>query len=264
MTMILDKIFEEKRIRVEAAKAGTAMKKLSAAAATEGPGSHRFRAAFNDRSQINIIAEFKRASPSKGVLSDRADPSVFTRAYQAGGACAISVLTEKDNFRGSLDDLRAVRDATDLPILQKDFVYDEFQVYEAAVSGADAILLITTMLGDDELYGLRCLAENELGLDALVEVHTENELERAVAAGARLIGVNNRDLKTFDVSLDISRALIKHAPLDAIMVSESGIKDHDDILELHSLGYSGFLIGETLMRSRDAANELRDLITGDS
>lgn len=258
---ILDKIFSDKRVRVDAAKRAAdpvALRELAVQTRSEG-GSHRLFAALSDRSRINIIAEFKKASPSKGVINDGVDRADVARQYQAGGAAAISVLTEEDHFKGSLDDLRAVRAAVDLPILRKDFFFDEFQVHEAAAAGADAILLIAGMLDDGEIEELRIIAEGDLGMDALVEVHTLDELERVKRTGAKLIGVNNRDLKTFNVTLDVSRELIRHAPTGVITVAESGLQTREDLVELHGMGYSGFLIGETLMRTGDPAAELRRL-----
>ena len=172
----------------------------------------------------------------------------------------MSVLTEEDHFSGSLEDLRKARSSVSLPILRKDFIFDEFQIYEAAEAGADAILLIVASLAPNELASLHSVAEGELKMDALVEVHSAEEMEVAKSIGARLIGVNNRDLKTFTVSLDISRRLIKHAPTDAILVTESGLQTRDELLELNALGYSGFLMGETLMRSGDPAATLRQLV----
>lgn len=260
---ILDKIFDAKRNRVEASKQMIDVAALAERARFIRNDSqpHRFSSAFENRSRINIIAEFKKASPSKGTVNEFADPAAIARAYQRGGAAAISVLTEEDFFKGSLDDLQTVRAAVDLPILRKDFIFDEFQIYEAAEAGADAILLIVAMLDDETLAKLHRVAEDELGLDALVEVHTVEELERAKQIGAKLIGVNNRDLRTFEVSLDVSRELIKHAPADSILISESGLKTQNDLVELRGLGYSGFLIGETFMRSSDPEIELRRFAT---
>src|SRR5207244_13492290 len=151
---------------------------------------------LKDEGKINIIAEFKRRSPSKGEIRSNADPTIIAKAYEAAGASAVSVLTEEDYFDGSLDDLRAVRQATLLPIVRKDFVFEEYQVYESAAAGADALLLIVAALNEKELGRLRKLAEDDLGMDAMVEVHTKEELGKALGAGARLIGVNNRDLHT--------------------------------------------------------------------
>jgi len=206
---------------------------------------------------INIIAEFKRRSPSKGMIREGANPSDVARAYQAGGAVAMSVLTEEDYFAGSLDDLRAVKSTAELPVLRKDFVVDEYQVYETAAAGADAILLIVAALDDESLLRLRRLAEDELGIDALVEVHTSDEMKRAAACGARLIGVNNRDLRTFEVSLETSLSLAREAPSEALLISESGLNSAADLQRLYAAGYRGFLIGETLMRADDPAAALR-------
>lgn len=211
---------------------------------------------------INIIAEFKRRSPSKGIIRADANPIDIARAYQAGGAVAMSVLTEEDYFAGSLDDLRQVKSTIDLPVLRKDFIIDEFQVYESAVAGADAILLIVAVLEDELLLRLRRLAEEELQIDALVEVHTGEEMKRAAACGAKLIGVNNRDLRTFEVSLDTSLRLAREAPADALLISESGLNNAADLQRLRDAGYSGFLIGESLMRADDPQQALRIFRSG--
>ncbi len=257
---ILEKIVEIKRQRVEAAKLAVEpglLKERAAAANADAP-PHRLRQALANRSSINIIAEYKKASPSKGTINEQLAPAEVAEAYRSGGAAAISVLTEEDNFKGSLDDLVAVRSAVDIPILRKDFIFDPFQVYEAAAVGADAILLIAAMLSDTQLRDLEALAEDELGMDALIEVHTLEELDR-IKGGSKLIGVNNRDLHSFGVSLDISRELIRHVHTSSVMVTESGISSPNQISELRDLGYSGFLIGETLMRSGDPEAELRRL-----
>ncbi len=258
---ILDKIFSDKRVRVQAAKreSDAVVLRERALEARSIRGPHRFSEALSARSQINIIAEFKKASPSKGVINDGVDPAEIAKQYEAGGAAAISVLTEEDHFKGSLDDLRAVRATVDLPILRKDFIYDPFQICEAAAAGADAILLIAAMLSDPQIQDLAAVAEEEFGLDALIEVHTLEELARVSDMSPKLIGVNNRDLKTFDVSLDVSRELIKHMPAGAVAVTESGLQTSGDLKELKVIGYSGFLIGETLMRTGDPADELRRL-----
>jgi indole-3-glycerol phosphate synthase len=206
---------------------------------------------------INVIAEFKRRSPSKGMIREGADPIEIARAYQAGGAVAMSVLTEEDYFAGSLEDLRQVKATVDLPVLRKDFIVDEYQVYESAAAGADALLLIVAALDDELLLRLRRLAEDELQMDALVEVHTSEEMRRAAACGAKLIGVNNRDLRTFEVSLETSLSLAREAPSEALLISESGLKTSDDLQRLRDAGYRGFLIGETLMRADDPAAALR-------
>ncbi len=209
---------------------------------------------------LKIIAEFKRASPSVGTIRADLSPADVARDYQQGGACAISVLTEEEYFAGSIADLTAVRSSTHLPLLRKDFIVDAIQIYEAAVAGADAILLIVAALGDDSLGELREVAEDELGLDALVEVHTSDELRRAVNRGAKIIGVNNRDLQTFEVSLNTSERLIAEAPQNSIMISESGLHDPEQLRHLQALGFRGFLIGEGLMRAKNPGTTLRDLL----
>jgi indole-3-glycerol phosphate synthase len=222
---------------------------------------HSLMAALSDDSRVNIIGEIKRASPSKGVIRAEIEPAALARAYEAGGAAAISVLTEENHFRGSLDDLRAARAAVSLPVLRKDFIFDEHQVYESAAAGADALLLIVAALDDQALARLRRISEEELGMDALVEVHTQVELERARASGARLIGVNNRDLRTFSVSLETSVELAHAATPDVVMISESGFRSRSDLRRLRTLGYKGFLIGEALMAANDPEATLRSWIS---
>jgi indole-3-glycerol phosphate synthase len=224
-----------------------------------GAESHVLRNALG-ADRINIIAEFKRRSPSKGPIRADANLIEVVQSYQAGGAVGISVLTEEDYFAGSLDDLRQAKAAVDLPVLRKDFVFDEYQVYESAAAGADAILLIVAALDDDALLSLRRLAEDELGMDALVEIHTSDEMKRAAACGANLIGVNNRDLRTFEVSLETSLSLAREAPADALLISESGLNDSSDLQRLRAAGYHGFLIGETLMRADNPIHALHNFL----
>jgi indole-3-glycerol phosphate synthase len=217
--------------------------------------------AVESNSGVNIIAEFKRRSPSAGTIrNDLSATDVATR-YERGGACAISVLTDEQYFGGSILDLGAIRASTALPLLRKDFIIDEIQIYEAAAVGADAVLLIAAALHAGALAKLRATAEDELGLDAVVEVHTSEELRRAVRTGARIIGVNNRDLRTFRTSLETSERLITEAPRDRIMISESGLQNSKSLRHLHALGFRGFLIGEALMRAPDPEAALRDFIT---
>lgn len=265
MTTILDRIFESKRVRVEKAKRLTDVNLLveHARQVRNGAPAHRFRSSLETKDRLNVIAEFKKASPSKGVINDSVSSAEMARQYELGGACAISILTEEDFFNGSLTDLKAARSAVSLPILRKDFILDEFQIYEAAAAGADAILLIVAALSIERLTVFVRLAESELGMDALVEVHTQEEMDIAKEVGATLIGVNNRDLRSFEVSLDVSRDLIRFAPRAALLVAESGLKRRDELIELKGLGYSGFLIGETLMRNGDPEKELRDLTQGE-
>jgi indole-3-glycerol phosphate synthase len=223
--------------------------------------AHRFlRALESDPQRLIIIAEFKRRSPSVGIIRDDLTVSEIVRCYERGGAAAISVLTDEEYFGGSIGDLCTARSATKLPLLRKDFIIDRLQILEAATAGADAVLLIVAALDDVSLGQLRTLAEDELGLDALVEVHSSEELTRALNAGAKIIGVNNRDLRTFRVSLNTSERLIAEAPRDKIMISESGLHRTDSLLHLHKLGFRGFLIGQALMRAPDPEAALRDLV----
>jgi len=222
---------------------------------------HRLlRALEADLPRLKIIAEFKRKSPSLGIIRDDLSAADVARRYERGGACAISVLTDEEYFGGSLEDLSAARCSAKLPVLRKDFIIDPIQIYEAAVAGADAVLLIVAALDDALLGRLREVAEDELGLDALVEVHTSGELRRALDTGAKIIGANNRDLKTFQISLNTSECLIAEAPQDSVMISESGLRDPEQLRCLRALGFRGFLIGEALMLSTDPEKALRDLI----
>ncbi len=255
----LDEILQLKKKRVESAKKQFQISDFKLQIAENKRPNHLLCEKLKDETKTHIIAEIKRASPSKGIINDKINVAKVAKSYEIGGATAISVLTEEDKFCGSLDDLKFARSVVDLPILRKDFVYDEFQIYEAKAAGADIILLIVAMLDDDKLLKLYDLAENKLGLDVLVEVHTLAELERAKRINAKIIGVNNRDLHSFKVSLDVSRELIKHAPKNALMIAESGLQTKADLDELKKLGYRGFLIGETLMRSGNIENDLRKL-----
>jgi len=221
------------------------------------------RALKSDSPRLKIIAEFKRRSPSAGIIRDDLTVNEIVRCYERAGACAISVLTDEEHFGGSVADLSAARSSTNLPLLRKDFIIDPIQIFESATVGADAVLLIAAALDDVWLPRLRALAEDELGLDALVEAHTSGELRRALNAGARIIGVNNRDLRTFRVSLNTSERLIAEAPRDRILISESGLQSADSLLRLRKLGFRGFLIGEALMREHDPETALRDLVAAD-
>lgn len=257
----LNEIIADKRRRLADAQAEFPLSELRERAKELRSRSTRnaFRKVLGSDS-VNIIAEFKRASPSKGVIRAGADAAQIAREYEANGAAAISVLTEESRFHGSLNDLRTVRAAVKVPLLRKDFVVDEYQIYEAAAAGADAVLLIVAALDDQTLGRLRRLAEDELGLDALVEVHSRKELRRALTCGASFVGVNNRDLRTFTVSLEFSIELAQHFPSGLIAISESGFRQADELTRLQLLGYRGFLIGERLMRGDSPGETLRRLI----
>jgi indole-3-glycerol phosphate synthase len=206
-----------------------------------------------------IVAEIKRASPSRGIIHPDLNVEKWAQAYQKGGACAISVLTEPAFFRGSLSDLRKVREASHLPVLLKDFVIDPYQVYEARLWGADSILLITSVLGADELLSLLELSE-ALGMTPLVEVHTEKEIERAIKSGAEIVGVNNRNLADFTVSLNTTFRLLPFIPKGKLTVSESGIDLRSQVVELEKAGVNACLVGEALMRSEDPGSKLQELL----
>jgi indole-3-glycerol phosphate synthase len=233
-----------------------------ARAARRDAEPYALRKTLSRADSINVIAEIKRASPSKGELRGEVNPAALARAYERGGAAAISVLTEEEFFRGSLEDLRKVCAAVSLPVLRKDFIIDEWQVYEAADAGADALLLIVAALDDATLARLLRLTEDELGMDALVEVHGADELRRAQSCGAKIVGVNNRSLRTFEVTLETSVELVRVAAPGALLVSESGLRTGGDLERLAALGFKGFLIGETLMRSDDPETLLRELTGG--
>ncbi len=259
----LSEIVARKRRIVAKLRASSTVGALHARAVKirKNAAPHRLREALDATSPaLKIIAEFKRTSPSVGIIRGDLSPADVARHYERGGACAISVLTDEEYFGGSIDDLSAVRSSTHLPVLRKDFIVDPIQIYEAAIAGADAILLIVAALDDDSLGELRKVAEDELGLDALIEVHTSDELRRALNVGAKIVGVNNRDLQTFQVSLSTSERLIAEAPRDRLMLSESGLRDPEQLRHLHALGFRGFLIGEALMRAKDPETALRNLL----
>lgn len=223
------------------------------------PRGDRFEAALGMDGRVNVIAECKRRSPSRGVLAAQYDPVAIARKYEAGGAAAISVLTEPTFFDGALAHLSAVRDAVGLPLLRKDFVVDDYQLLEARAAGADAVLLIVAALEQAELVRLQSRAW-ELGLAALVEVHDDEELARAIGSGARLIGVNNRNLRTLTVDVSASDRLAARMPANVVGVSESGLQSRGDLERLAAVGYRAFLIGERFMTDPDPARAISDLI----
>ena len=255
-------VVESKRVRLEKAKSHVSFYNLRASAyeARTRAARRALRSALNNDTRIKIIAEIKRASPSKGDLGLNATVEEVARAYSRGGAAAVSVVTEEDYFHGSLEDLRAVRRSVSLPVLRKDFIFDEYQLYESAAAGADALLLIVALLDDETLERLRNLTEVELGMDALVEVHTREEMHRASESGATLIGVNNRNLHTFEVSIEASLELITEAPSGALVVSESGLRNGGQLKRLLSVGYGGFLIGESLIGTENTEEALCSII----
>jgi indole-3-glycerol phosphate synthase len=210
--------------------------------------------------QPAIIAEIKKASPSKGVLAEQFVPASIAHAYELGGAAALSVLTDETHFQGSLSHLESARAAAGLPVLRKDFTIDAYHVHQAAAHGADAILLIAAILSEKEMRDFRELAER-YGMAALVEIHDEDELKPALASGARIIGVNNRNLHTFQVDLEVYLHLAGKIPKHVIKVAESGIPSRQDLARLRAAGYQAFLVGEHLMKSGDPARALRELLS---
>ncbi len=208
---------------------------------------------------LNIIAELKKASPSRGLLREDYQPAKIAPELEGSGAAALSVLTEEDFFQGSLADLKEVSKATKIPILRKDFIMDPWQVWETRAANADAFLLIVAILDDDALRHLLALGR-ELGMEALVEAHSREELSRAIGAGAKIIGVNNRDLKTLEVRIETSLELVELIPEECVAVSESGIRSHADLVRMRRAGFDAFLVGEHLMTAPDAGAGLTKLL----
>jgi indole-3-glycerol phosphate synthase len=254
---VLDRILEARRAEVEHRKKvlpETALKYGVKAA----PPARDFAAALS-RDAINVLAELKPASPSRGIIRDPFDALALGKSLEAAGAAALSVLTEGEFFRGSLKNLRDARKEIAVPVLRKDFIFDPWQVWESRANDADSFLLIVAALSDDQLRHLISLGR-ELRMEPLVEVHTHEELDRALAAGARIVGVNNRDLKTLTVQVETSYELIEQIPEACIAVAESGLRSHDDLKKLRAAGFDGFLIGEHLMLSPDPGAALRALL----
>ena len=260
MSDILQRILARKTEEIAEREARLPLDELAARCA-DLPDTRGFAAAMEariDEGDPAVIAEVKKASPSKGVIRDDFDPARIARAYADAGAACLSVLTDKDFFQGSEAFLKAAREACPLPVLRKDFTVAPYQVYESRVIGADCILLIVAALEDDALLELALLAA-ELGMDVLVEVHDADELDRALAVPASLIGINNRNLRTFRTSIDTSMDLRDTVPYDRILVTESGIRSPEDVERLREAGIEGFLVGEAFMRAPDPGAELKRL-----
>jgi indole-3-glycerol phosphate synthase len=257
-THILTRVIEAKgkRLQISRMRVPEPIVKRMAQTAKPAPS---FREALEKPQRVRLIAEVKKASPSKGVLKERLDPAQLAESYTGAGACAISVVTEEDLFQGDLGWIEKIRSTSTLPVLRKDFVWQPFQVYETRAAGASAILFIVAMLQPGELKELIALAE-QLKLDALVEVHDETELGEALEAGAHIIGVNNRDLKTFDVTLQTSLRLARMIPDDRLFVVESGIHTKQDVDLLLDVGADAFLIGEYFLTAPDPAAAIRGLL----
>lgn len=256
--MFLDEILRYKKEEVRAKKSAGALSELKAKIKDLSPALP-FAPAISRTDTVSLIAEVKKASPSKGIIREDFDPVKIARIYEESYASAISVLTDKAFFQGDIEYLTRVREAVNIPVLRKDFVIDEFQIYETRVYGADALLLIAAILDKTQLAEYQHLA-SELGLESLMEVHTEKEIEKALDSDAKIIGINNRDLSTFDTDINTTRRLIKLIPDNKIVVSESGISTRDDILALKDQGVDAVLIGETLMKSDDIGKKIRELL----
>jgi indole-3-glycerol phosphate synthase len=258
MSTILDRILDTKRHEVAKRSAARSIADLDALAKAQTP-PRGFRAALDTAPGYGLIAEIKKASPSKGLIRADFDPSAHARAYAAGGAACLSVLTDADYFQGHEDYLIAARAACDLPVIRKDFMIDPWQVAEARAIGADAILIIVAALEDAQMAEIEAAAV-ERGMDVLVEVHDAHELARALNLKSRLIGVNNRDLRDFSVSFDRTYELVGSAPAGCTFVAESGLTSHADLAAMAAHGVRCFLVGESLMRQADAAAATRELL----
>jgi indole-3-glycerol phosphate synthase len=263
MTTVLERILAEKRREVTARSAERGIAALRAAVES-APPARGFARALEKRiasGAAAVIAEIKKASPSRGVIRADFDPPAIARRYEAAGAACLSVLTDTPFFQGRLDDLHAARRAVALPALRKDFMIDPWQILESRCAGADAVLLIVAALDDATLRTLHALAI-DVGLDVLVEVHDRDELARALAIDARLIGVNNRDLRTFETRIDTTFALLPHVPAGVRLVTESGIANAEQVAQLRAAGVHAFLVGETFMRADDPGTALAALFPG--
>jgi len=256
--MILSRIIENKRRVVEEAKRMKPQEELVKEIRNISAKS-AFKKNISRPHHINLIAEMKKASPSKGIIRGDFNPAKIAATYQANGASAISVLTDERFFEGRLEHIKMIKENVSLPVLRKDFIIDEYQIYESVAAGADAILLIADLLSANELANFyNC--STALGLDVLVEVRSEEDIEKALAANVDIIGINNRDLHTFKVDLSVTQKLLRMLPAGKVRVSESGIKTYEDVMFLKSMGINAVLIGEAFMEASDIAAKMREIM----
>ncbi len=255
--MFLQEIIRSKRQEVKQRKSKSVLLDYKARI-RDLPTPRGFRSALEQPVSVRLITEIKKASPSIGILRERFDPLEIAKLYESNGAVALSVLTDEPFFKGKLSQLTEIQKISRLPLLQKDFILDEFQLYEARVYGADAVLLITAILEPSQLIEYQAVA-HELGQDALVEVHTHKEVEQALKSDAGIIGINNRNLETFETDLNVTFSLIKEIPDDRVVVSESAIGTHKDVERLLEAGADALLIGESLLKAKDIAAKMKEL-----
>jgi indole-3-glycerol phosphate synthase len=260
MATVLDRIVAATRTRVAEARRSADLRELERLAELHVPRGFRRALAARERDGVAVVAELKKASPSKGLIRADFRPAELARELEAVGAAALSVLTDEEFFQGSLENLREASAAVKIPCLRKDFIVDEFQLVEARANAADAVLLIAAALNAQDLGRLASSASGH-GLDVLCEVHDTEELQRALDAGCDLIGVNTRDLRTFQVNLETAFQLVERFPANVVSVAESGIRSGDDIARLRAAGYDAFLVGESLMRAEKPGEALRVLLT---
>lgn len=261
MSTVLDEIVAHKRQEVAAAQQQVPFEQLQAQL-TSAPPVRCFRSALRNSVAPGLIAEVKKASPSAGIIRDDFSPVDVARSYESAGAACLSVLTDEKYFQGHLDFLRQIRAEVQIPVMRKEFIIDRYQILEARGAGADCVLLIAECLDDEQLQDLHDYA-HQLGMQTLIELYEPDNLPRVLKTGAQLIGINNRDLRTFVTTLEHTFELMKDVPDDVLLVSESGIRTHEDIVRLRDAGVGGVLVGETLMRCPDIADAVRTLMVGD-